>query len=66
MYPTEFRTTGIGWSIGIGRLGAIIGPAAGGILISMGLSMVANFLIYAIPTIFAGTMAMFISSKEVS
>jgi MFS family permease len=25
IYPTEFRTTGVGWSIGIGRLGGIIG-----------------------------------------
>jgi hypothetical protein len=24
IYPTEFRTTGVGWSIGIGRLGGII------------------------------------------
>ncbi|RZK31350.1 MAG: MFS transporter, partial [Hymenobacter sp.] len=27
MYPTEFRTTGVGWAIGIGRLGGIVGPA---------------------------------------
>ncbi len=66
LYPTEFRTTGVGWSIGIGRLGGIIGPAVGGVLIGMGLSMVTNFLIYAIPTIFAGIMTMYISSKKVS
>lgn len=65
MYPTEFRTTGVGWSIGIGRLGGIIGPAAGGILIGMGLSMVQNFLIYAVPTVLAGIMTLYISSKEV-
>ncbi|GAA4469054.1 MFS transporter [Nibrella saemangeumensis] len=66
MYPTEFRTTGVGYSIGIGRLGGIIGPAIGGVLIGMGLSMVANFLIYAIPTVFAGIMTMYISSKKIS
>jgi benzoate transport len=66
MYPTEFRTTGVGWAIGIGRLGGIVGPAVGGILIGMGLSLSANFLIYAIPTILAGIMTLFISSKEVS
>jgi len=66
MYPTEFRTTGVGWSIGIGRLGGIIGPALGGILIGMGLSMSANFLIYAIPTVFAGIMTLYLSSKEIS
>jgi MFS family permease len=25
-YPTEIRTTGLGWSGGFGRIGAIIGP----------------------------------------
>ncbi|PHN01908.1 MFS transporter [Flavilitoribacter nigricans] len=66
MYPTEFRTTGVGWSIGIGRLGGIIGPAVGGILIGMGLSMSTNFLVYAIPTVLAGIMTMRISSKKIS
>ena len=66
LYPTEFRTTGVGWSIGIGRLGGIIGPAVGGVLIGMGLTMVTNFLIYAVPTIFAGIMTMYISSKKIS
>lgn len=66
MYPTEFRTTGVGASIGIGRLGGIVGPAIGGVLIGMGFSISTNFLIYAIPTILAGVMTMFISSKEIS
>ncbi len=66
MYPTEFRTTGVGWAMGIGRLGGIVGPAVGGILIGMGLSLSTNFLIYALPTICAGVMTLFISSKDVS
>lgn len=66
LYPTEFRTTGVGWAIGIGRLGGIIGPAVGGVLIGMGLSMTTNFLIYAVPTILAGLMTIYISSKSIS
>ncbi len=66
MYPTEFRTTGVGWSIGIGRLGGIIGPAVGGILIGIGLSMGANFLIFAIPTALAGITTLFLSSDKIS
>jgi AAHS family 4-hydroxybenzoate transporter-like MFS transporter len=65
MYPTEFRTTGVGWAIGIGRLGGIIGPAIGGVLIGMGFSMGANFLIYALPTILAGIMALYISAPKI-
>ncbi|QHW00456.1 MFS transporter [Spirosoma endbachense] len=65
MYPTEFRTTGVGWAIGMGRLGGIIGPAVGGVLIGMGLSMGTNFLIYALPTILAGIMTLYVSSPKI-
>jgi AAHS family 4-hydroxybenzoate transporter-like MFS transporter len=33
-YPTYLRSTGIGWGLGIGRMGAIVGPIVGGILIA--------------------------------
>jgi AAHS family 4-hydroxybenzoate transporter-like MFS transporter len=33
IYPTEARSNGVGFALGIGRLGAILGPIAGGILI---------------------------------
>ena len=48
-YPTSMRSTGIGWSIGLGRFGAVAGPAAAGYLIAGGLDMSANFYIFAIP-----------------
>lgn len=35
-YETALRGTGIGWSIGVGRVGAIIGPLVGGGLIKLG------------------------------
>ncbi|MFK7982070.1 MAG: MFS transporter [Saprospiraceae bacterium] len=66
MYPTEFRTMGVGWAIGAGRLGGVIGPAIGGILVGMGLTMATNFMIFAVPTLLAGVATLFISSKEIS
>lgn len=33
-YPTEIRSTGLGWALGIGRIGSIIGPSLGGMLLS--------------------------------
>lgn len=66
MYPTEFRGTGVGWAIGIGRLGGIAGPLIGGVLIGWGLSMVENFLVFAIPTILGGLLTMRIASKEIT
>lgn len=66
LYPAEFRTMGVGWSIGIGRLGGVIGPALGGILVGMGLSMASNFMIFAIPTLLAGVVTFFLAAKNVS
>ena len=48
-YPTSMRSTGIGWSIGLGRLGAVAGPAIAGYLIASGFDMAANFYIFAVP-----------------
>lgn len=56
-YPTTIRSTGIGWSIGLGRFGAVIGPAAAGYLIAAGLSMSDNYLIFAVPMAIGGIIA---------
>jgi len=34
IYPTEARSNGVGWALGIGRLGAIVGPLVGAELIA--------------------------------
>jgi MFS transporter, AAHS family, 4-hydroxybenzoate transporter len=34
-YPTSIRSTGVGWALGIGRVGSIIGPLVGGALLTM-------------------------------
>ncbi|TDJ12481.1 MAG: MFS transporter [Gammaproteobacteria bacterium] len=66
LYPTELRTTGVGWAIGAGRTGAIAGPFVGGILVAYGLSIGANFRWFAITLVFAGIFTMLIKSDRVS
>jgi AAHS family 4-hydroxybenzoate transporter-like MFS transporter len=34
-YPTSVRATGVGWALGIGRVGSIVGPLVGGVLLTM-------------------------------
>ena len=34
-YPTEMRSTGVGWALGVGRIGSIVGPGIGGALIAL-------------------------------
>ena len=65
MYPSEFKTTGIGWAMGAGRIGGIVGPKLGGILIALGLSIGANFLIFSVPALIAGIMTWRNSSEDV-
>lgn len=52
VYPTFIRSTGAGWALGIGRVGSILGPAIGGILIALKLSMPMLFFCAAIPAAF--------------
>ena len=57
IYPTRIKATGIGWGIGLGRFGAVVGPAVAGVLIAAGISMQANFIIFAIPMLIGGFFA---------
>jgi benzoate transport len=65
-YPTEIRSTGVGFAMSAGRVGGIVGPFIGGILIGAGLSMTTNFMVFAIPTLLAGVATFLIKSKEIS
>jgi len=35
-YPTSIRSTGVGWALGVGRIGSIVGPLLGGLLLTIG------------------------------
>lgn len=63
LYPTEIRATGVGGAVGVGRIGAVVGPLVGGVLIGMGLSMTINFIIFAIPPILAGLVLLTIKTR---
>src|ERR1700722_6431631 len=49
LYPTQFRSKGVGWALGIGRFGSVVGPLLGGELIQMHLPMRQLFLAAAAP-----------------
>lgn len=50
-YPTQARQAGMSWSSGFGRLGGVVGPSLGGMLITMGLGASDAFMIFAIATV---------------
>jgi AAHS family 4-hydroxybenzoate transporter-like MFS transporter len=43
-YPTAVRATGVGWALGMGRIGSIVGPLVGGLLLSAKWSTASVFL----------------------
>ncbi len=48
IYPTDIRATGVGWALGIGRIGSILGPVLGGVLISHRLPIQSLFIYTAL------------------
>jgi AAHS family 4-hydroxybenzoate transporter-like MFS transporter len=48
-YPTFIRSTGVGWALGIGRVGSVLGPVVGGILIALGLPTWLLLICAAVP-----------------
>lgn len=49
LYNLSVRSTGLGWASGVGRIGAIVGPTLGGVLLANELPLQQNFLIFSIP-----------------
>jgi MFS transporter, AAHS family, 4-hydroxybenzoate transporter len=64
-YPTAIRSTGVGWGLGIGRAGSIIGPLIGGIMFSNHVNVELLFMTAAIPALCAG-LAVFALNTRVS
>jgi AAHS family 4-hydroxybenzoate transporter-like MFS transporter len=50
-YPTDLRSTGVGAGLGIGRIGSIVGPFVGGILLGRHWTANELFLAAAIPAL---------------
>jgi MFS family permease len=47
-YPADARATGLGWTAGIGRIGAICGPLLGGLLLTAGIVYPWGFYAFAV------------------
>lgn len=62
-YPQEMRSTGIGWSLGIGRLGGILGPTIGGLLVAKNLPLLVNFFAFALPSLVSALAMMLVQHR---
>jgi AAHS family 4-hydroxybenzoate transporter-like MFS transporter len=57
VYPTRMRSTGVGWALGIGRIGSIVGPILGGLLLVRGTAIRQVFWAAAVPALIATAAA---------
>lgn len=53
LFPPHVRSTGTGSTVGFGRIGSIVGPLLGGVLIAAGLPWSSLFLVAALPALVA-------------
>ena len=57
VYPAHVRATGLGWAMGIGRIGSLMGPLLGGWAMGAGLPLVTVFAIFCVPMLVTGVCA---------
>lgn len=57
-YPTSGRSAGVGWALGVGRVGSIVGPLIGGVMITAGLGIDKLLLFSGLPAIIAAACVM--------
>lgn len=60
-YPTSIRATGVGWALGIGRIGSIVGPLVGGALLAAKWSTGSVFMAAATAALCAALAALCLS-----
>lgn len=64
LYSAATRTTGVGWTAALGRIGSIVGPGIAGILIGLALADKDIVLITAAPVLIAAGCAMLILRRQ--
>ncbi len=63
LYPTAIRSTGIGWSLGIGRFAQLLSPILGAVMIALHWQLPAFFYAVAVPALVAA-IAIFLTERS--
>ena len=62
-YPKEIRSTGVGVTVGIGRIGSILAPIFIGLLLATNIAPQSSFMAFAIPSILGAIGLLFVQEK---
>jgi len=63
LYPADMRNTGVGWALGVGRVGAVLGPIVGGLLVGARVSLAVIFAIFAVSMAAAAVLTLRIGAR---
>jgi len=64
-YPAAIRVSGLGWALGLGRVGSILGPLAGSLAILLGLTAARHFFVIALlPLVLAALLALWLAHRQ--
>jgi AAHS family 4-hydroxybenzoate transporter-like MFS transporter len=64
VYPADIRATGVGWALGIGRIGSIVGPLVGGLLLTIRWQTRDLFFVGTLPLFVAAAAAALIDVRR--
>lgn len=64
LYETTLRSTGVGWAFGVGRIGAVVGPVVGGLLVGASTPLPVLFMVAALVAV-AAALTVFLLSPMV-
>jgi len=59
-YPPLIRSTGVGWAVGVGRIGAVMGPQFGGIVLAAKLATPQVLGLLVIPVVLCAVCVLFL------
>jgi AAHS family 4-hydroxybenzoate transporter-like MFS transporter len=59
-YPPLIRSTGVGWAVGVGRVGAVVGPIFGGFILKEQLATPLVLGLLVIPVLLCAVSVMFL------
>jgi MFS transporter, AAHS family, 4-hydroxybenzoate transporter len=62
-YPVDARATGVGWALGLGRLGSILGPIGAGLLVAQGWQVSPIYFAMAVPALLAAGLMMLLTRE---
>lgn len=63
-FPPNVKSTMMGWGLSVGRIGGLLGPVVGGVLLSMQVSLFQSFLAFAVPCLFSAIAIYFVQDQH--